>query len=75
MKKIYVTVDYNRDQRGNITPRKIIWKDGRILTITRVLHFAFPTNGEFEGIRYTVLIENQERYLYQNNDVWYVVAN
>ena len=74
MKKVYVQVDSERLESGEIVPRTISWQDGRIWDITRVTHSCASLNGEYEGIRYTVIIGNAEKYIYRAGHAWYVMA-
>jgi hypothetical protein len=54
MEKVYVQVDSERTESGEIIPTAISWMDGRIWNVDRVLHFCVSLDGEFEGIRYAV---------------------
>ena len=74
MKKVYVRVDSERRGSGEIVPLKVSWHDGRSWNIDRVLHTCVSHDGEFEGIRYTVLIGSAEKYIYRAGHVWYVMA-
>ena len=71
MKKVYVKVDYQILLGGVIRPVVIHWYDGRTWAIKKTLHIC-TSGDDFEGIRYTVLIENEEKYLYRIGDKWYV---
>ena len=75
MRRIYVTVDCRQYKSGAIKPLKIHWHDGRTWEVTKLLHAAYPTDDEFKGVRYTVLIGETEKNLYRYNDLWYVIAN
>ena len=74
MKKIYVQVDSERAEGGAVVPRIISWQDGRIWKIDRVLHSCTSPDGEYEGVRYTVIIGRAERYIYRAGHAWYVMA-
>ncbi len=74
MKKVYVRVDSERRESGEIIPLTVSWHDGRIWNIDRVLHTCVSHDGEFEGIRYTVIIGSAEKYIYRAGHVWYVMA-
>ena len=65
-------VDCRIRRDGEAVPRAVIWRDGRAWDITRVLHTSVSPDGEYEGTRYTVLIGNREKYLYQAGGRWYV---
>lgn len=74
MKRTYVTVDCRQYKSGAIKPLRIHWHDGRVWEISRLIHSAYPTDDEFKGVRYTVLIGDAEKYLYRYNDRWYVMS-
>ena len=74
MNKVAVAVSCQVDTDGNILPLCIKWKDGRRWDIERVLHTCRSPDQSFEGIRYTILIGGVEKYLYRNNNRWYVNA-
>lgn len=78
--KIYVGVTVYYDIAGNITPLSIHWEDGRVFEIDRVLDSrrAASLKAGGMGIRYTVRIQGQERYLFyelgQPPERWFVEA-
>ena len=74
MKKIYVQVDSERQESGEVIPLTVSWQDGRIWNIDRVLHSCISNDGEYEGIRYTVIIGSAEKYIYRAGHAWYVMA-
>lgn len=74
MKRVYVQVDSERLESGEIIPRIISWEDGRIWNIDRVIHSCASLDDEFEGIRYTVIIGSAEKYIYRAGHAWYVMA-
>ena len=74
MKKVYVQVDSERLESGEIVPLRISWQDGRIWNIDRVIHSCASFDGEYEGIRYTVIIGSVEKYIYRAGHAWYVMA-
>ncbi len=75
MKKKFITVEAKRDAHGNELPKKIFWNDGRVFSIKKVLYRCKPVENEFDGIRYTVQIENNQRDIYLDDDgQWYVEA-
>ena len=74
MEKVFVQVDSERRETGEIVPKAITWVDGRAWNIDRVLHACASPDGAYEGIRYTVYIGNAERYLYRTGRAWYVMA-
>jgi len=72
LKKVYVNVQCKHMTNGAVRPLKIEWHDGRVWEIKRTLHSCASSNGEYEGIRYTVLIGSAEKYLYRVGNMWYV---
>ena len=74
MEKVFVQVDSEKRENGDVIPKTITWVDGRAWNIDRVLHSCASLDGEFEGIRYTIFIGSAERYLYKAGHAWYVMA-
>lgn len=74
MKKELITVEADRQQDGLLLPKAVLWKDGRRFEISRVLFYSASPTGEYEGIRYTVMIGSAEKYIYRVNHKWYVMA-
>lgn len=75
MRKVNVAVVCSYAPDGFLCPKKVEWADGRVWEIERVLHTCRSPDMSFEGIRYTVLIEGKEKYLYQSGRHWYVFAS
>lgn len=71
MEKVYVEVESRRYGKG-YKPLRIKWPDGRVWEIERTLYRCIPSNNEYEGIRYTVIIGSAEKYIYQDGSRWYV---
>jgi len=59
---------------GDIEPLSILWEDGREFFIDRILDVRqkASTKGGGMGIRYTVRIKEQEKYLYLDEYVWFL---
>ena len=74
MEKVFVQVDSEKRENGDIIPKTITWVDGRVWNIDRVIHSCASLDGEYEGIRYTIFIGSAERYLYKAGHAWYVMA-
>ena len=72
MREISVQVDCERTETGEERPRRIRWADGRVFAVDRISHTCASPDGEYAGIRYTVLVGRRERYLYRDGDRWYV---
>lgn len=61
-------------KNGRVIPQKILWDDGRIFEIDRILDIrnAASTRGGGKGIRYTIRIKNQERYVWLDEYFWFI---
>ena len=75
MKKAYVKVNCLCRENGDVTPLSVVWKDGRKWEIAGVIHASTSPDGEYEGVRYTVLIGSAEKYLYRKGSRWYVLPS
>ena len=73
MKK-YVEVTAHHNAQGFVRPLILWWDDGRKYEIDRVLDVrrAASLKAGGIGIRYTCRILGKERYLYRDEDKWYV---
>ena len=65
-RRVYVKVNSDFDSTGAVTPKAIIWSDGRIFKIDSVRDFrpAAALDGSRSGDCYTVLIRGEERHLF-----------
>ena len=61
-------------ENGNIVPLEIIWGDGRVFFIDKILdkRKTSSTKGGGAGIRYTVRIQGKERFLFLDEYIWFV---
>lgn len=64
--RIYVRVNSDFDSAGNVTPRAIIWSDGRVFHIEAVRDFrpASTLGKGHTGNCYTVMIRGEEKHLF-----------
>ncbi len=64
--RIYVKVNSDFDSTGNVTPKAIIWADGRVFKIDKVRDFrpASTLGAGHSGNCYTVMIQGEERHLF-----------
>ena len=69
MKKANVIVETEDSEKTR--PVSVILPDGRYCRIEKVMHCTVSP-GEYEGVRYSVLVGNKERFLYRNGKLWYV---
>lgn len=65
-KKIYVKVTTDFDSTGYMSPRTIIWHDGRTFQIDEVRDFKPAANPEsaFRKDCYTIVIKGKEKHLF-----------
>lgn len=74
MIRMPIQVAEERLNNGMIVPKAVLWFDGRIFRITKILFYNPASDEEFEGIRYTVIIGSVEKYIYRANHNWYVMV-
>lgn len=67
-----VKVEFIQSANGDIRPVKLYWSDGRAWEITDVLFSCKSPTHEYDGTRFTVIIDDEERYIYYTGDRWYV---
>lgn len=59
---------------GSVVPNAIVWDDGRIFEIDKVLdkRRAASLKGGGTGIRYTVQIDGKEKFMFLDDYTWFV---
>ena len=74
--KVYVEVYARYQREGGILPLKVVWADGRIFPIDKVLDIrpAASLKAGGAGLRYTCRIGRQETYLFLEENRWFVEA-
>ncbi|MGN0477134.1 MAG: hypothetical protein ACI4HM_07340 [Ruminococcus sp.] len=72
--KEYVSVTAKFDQDGSLLPLIINWDDGRKFEIDKItdIRFASSLKSGGAGVRYTCQILNQIRYLYLEDNRWFI---
>ncbi len=72
--KRYVEVTARFTEDGRIIPLKILWHDGTVFFIDRVLDLrpAASLKAGGAGIRYTCRIRDTETYLFLEKNRWFV---
>ena len=77
MKKQYVSVTAKFDPDGNVIPLRINWDDGRNFDIEQItdVRFAASVKTGGSGIRYTIRIKTHERYLFLEENRWFIENN
>jgi DUF971 family protein len=75
-RKVYVAVNLDVDTEGRVRPRYIRWEDGQVYRIERLKQRvpAASTKVGGCGMRYTVVIEGKETYLFNEDERWFVEA-
>ena len=65
-RKVFVKVTASFDTDGRITPLSLEWEDGRLYTIDRItdLRRAASLKAGGMGLRYTVIINGKQSYLF-----------
>ena len=77
LRKVYVTVNADFNPEGVCHPNSIIFEDGKLYEIDKVLQScrAASTKVGGTGIRYTVSIFGKEVFLFnERNGRWFVEA-
>ena len=72
--KTYVSVNAMFSPDGHLTPKSIIWEDGRKYDVDRVVSIrrAASLKAGGTGIRYTVRIGQRETFLFLERNRWFV---
>lgn len=72
--KQYVSVTAKFDSDGNILPICINWDDGRTFDIDRItdIRYAASLKAGGAGIRYTCRIKQNEKYLFLEDNRWFI---
>ncbi|MGN0453137.1 MAG: hypothetical protein ACI4GZ_04975 [Ruminococcus sp.] len=72
--KQYVSVTARFDADGNLLPITIHWQDGRNFNIDRILdiRYAASLKAGGAGIRYSCRIAGQDKYLFLEDNKWFV---
>ena len=74
VEKIPVIVKTERKENGKKQPVSLVLPCGHFFRIDRVLHYAVSPV-EYEGLRFTVMIGGEEKYIYRSGDNWYIFAD
>ena len=72
--RVYIDVIAEHREDGTVLPRAMTWVDDRKFQIDRVsaIKPAAAQNSGGHGIRYTVIVRGQTRYLFREGDRWFV---
>ena len=69
-----ITVIAKMDEHGKITPLTILWNPSLSIQIDKVVDVRKKASlkGGGMGVRYTCSIKNQQRYLWLDENIWFV---
>ena len=75
--KQYISVTATFDRDGNIIPLYINWDDGRRFEIDRVtdVRYAASLKAGGAGIRYTCRIRSCEKYIFLEENRWFIESD
>ncbi len=75
-RKVFVEVTVGFDPAGNMMPLSLVWEDGTTYEIDRVtdMRRAVSLRAGGMGIRYTVMINGRQSYLFYEEPKWFVEA-
>lgn len=75
-RKVYIRVVAEHTPDGDEVPLWLVWEDGRRYNVDRLLDVrrAASTKVGGTGMRYTVRIEGNTTYLFNDEGRWYVEA-
>ena len=75
-RRVDVGVTLKVSPEGNVWPLTITFENGKTYTIDRLKERkrAAATKDGGTGIRYTVVIQNRETYLFEDEGKWFVEA-
>lgn len=72
--KEYIKIFAIFTQDGKVIPKSFLFSDGNVYKIDRITDIrrkaSLKTGGS--GIRYTVMIGGNERYIFRDGDIWYM---
>ena len=74
--KVNLKVNAEFDIDGTIRPTSIVWEDGRVYAIDRILDIrrAASLKAGGMGTRYTCRIRGRTVYLYNDENHWFMEA-
>ena len=74
--KQYISVTAIFDEDGNLLPISVIWSDGRKFPIDKVtnVRYAASLKAGGAGIRYTCMIGGNQKYIFLEDNRWFVDA-
>ena len=75
-RRVYVDVIVKNNKDGTKRPLYLIWEDGQRFEIDRVKQIcrAAARKAGGTGIRYTIVINGKETYIFEDDNRWFVEA-
>ena len=75
-RKVYVSVMLRVSPDGAILPLAVTFEDGKTYIVDRIKFCtkAHATKVGGTGLRYTIVIQGKETYLFEENGLWFVEA-
>ena len=72
-RKVYVTMNVQMQKNGALYPKSIVWEDGHVYRVDRVLAVTRAAAQKVGGCgdRYTLLIGGHERYFFNDGGRWF----
>ena len=72
--KCYVEVIADHDVDGRVEPLAVVWEDGRVFGIDRVVEQRYAASMKVggHGLRYTVVMGGRQRFIWHDDAGWYV---
>lgn len=76
VRKVYVEVLAWHDRNGKSRPLRILWEDGTVYIVERVLNRSKNKSVKVGGgdTRYTIQINGKETFLFEEDGRWFVEA-
>lgn len=74
VRKVFVEVNVKFDSEGSMIPLSITWEDGRLFEIDKVtdIRKAASLKAGGIGVRYTILTNRKQTYLWYEEPRWFV---
>ena len=74
VRKVFVEVNVKFDSEGSMIPLSITWEDGRLFEIDKVtdIRKAASLKAGGIGVRYTIMTNRKQTYLWYEEPRWFV---
>ena len=74
VRKVFVEVNVKFDSEGSMIPLSITWEDGRLFEIDKVtdIRKAASLKSGGIGVRYTIMTNRKQTYLWYEEPRWFV---